>query len=213
MKGFEQGGVWGAVTGVVSSIISQLDGFQKILTIVNKLVAWVLEPLNWLFNKIAKWIGLEDKANEQKEKEIQRLKEVNEQYRSLSKAIDDQYQYYLTLKQNLANETERRLLNARGVTDVNDMIITPQGNFSTHPDDYIIASKNPAGLGGGNLNVIVNDYAGVKVETRKKQDGDMTNLILTISKKVAGDYASGANGWDGAVAMRNRRNAGTSFSK
>jgi hypothetical protein len=29
---------------------------------------------------------------------------------------------------------------------VNDLIVTPQGQFSTHPDDYIIAMKNPAAL-------------------------------------------------------------------
>jgi hypothetical protein len=29
---------------------------------------------------------------------------------------------------------------------VNDLIVTPQGQFSTHPDDYILAMKNPAAL-------------------------------------------------------------------
>jgi hypothetical protein len=29
---------------------------------------------------------------------------------------------------------------------VNDLIVTPQGRYSTHPDDYIIAMKNPAAL-------------------------------------------------------------------
>jgi hypothetical protein len=29
---------------------------------------------------------------------------------------------------------------------VNDLIITPQGRFNTHPDDYILAMKNPAAL-------------------------------------------------------------------
>lgn len=31
-------------------------------------------------------------------------------------------------------------------TPVNDLIVTPQGQFSTHPDDYIMAMKNPASL-------------------------------------------------------------------
>jgi hypothetical protein len=31
---------------------------------------------------------------------------------------------------------------------VNDLIVTPQGRFSTHPDDYILAMKNPAALAG-----------------------------------------------------------------
>jgi hypothetical protein len=31
---------------------------------------------------------------------------------------------------------------------VDDLIVTPQGQFSTHPDDYIFAMKNPAALAG-----------------------------------------------------------------
>lgn len=54
---------------------------------------------------------------------------------------------------------------------VNDAIITPQGKIiTTHPDDWLIATKNPAGLGGGS-NIIVNvtgnqlldDRAGEKI--------------------------------------------------
>jgi hypothetical protein len=29
---------------------------------------------------------------------------------------------------------------------VNDMIVTPEGRYSAHPDDYIMAMKNPGGL-------------------------------------------------------------------
>ena len=32
--------------------------------------------------------------------------------------------------------------------NVNDLIVTPGGTFSTHPDDYIMAMKNPAALLG-----------------------------------------------------------------
>jgi hypothetical protein len=34
---------------------------------------------------------------------------------------------------------------------VNDLIVTPRGQFSTHPDDYIFAMKNPADLAGNEL--------------------------------------------------------------
>ncbi len=33
-----------------------------------------------------------------------------------------------------------------GEIKTNDMILSPQGVFSTHPDDYIMAMKNPASL-------------------------------------------------------------------
>jgi len=40
----------------------------------------------------------------------------------------------------------RRRTGTRTNTRVDDLIITPQGQFSTHPDDYILAMKNPASL-------------------------------------------------------------------
>lgn len=210
MQGAEIGGLWGAIAGGLTSAVMQLDGFQKLLNGVNKFISLLLEPLNGVFNWLAKILGLDTDINDEKEKELETLKKVNEQYRDLQKAIEDNEAYYKNRRQLLANDINKNYLETKSV---NDMIITPQGNFSTHPDDYIIATKNPNGLGNGNLNVIVNDYAGVKVDTQKVQNGEMTNLILTISKKVAGDYATGQNGWDNAIASRSLRNAGTSYSK
>jgi hypothetical protein len=36
--------------------------------------------------------------------------------------------------------------NTANAQTVNDLIITPQGRFSTHPEDYIIAARNPSAL-------------------------------------------------------------------
>jgi hypothetical protein len=36
--------------------------------------------------------------------------------------------------------------NRPDTVTVNDLIVTPEGEFSTHPADYIIAMKNPAAL-------------------------------------------------------------------
>lgn len=44
--------------------------------------------------------------------------------------------------------------------NMQDGIITPQGNYSTHPDDYIIATKDPSSLGGKGVQIIItgNNY-------------------------------------------------------
>ena len=43
---------------------------------------------------------------------------------------------------------------------VNDAIISPNGDIiSTHPDDYLIATKNPGSLGGGS-GVVINIQGG-----------------------------------------------------
>lgn len=53
---------------------------------------------------------------------------------------------------------------------VNDAIIAPNGNIiTTHPDDYLIATKNPHSLGGGGItinitgNTLLDDHAAEKI--------------------------------------------------
>jgi hypothetical protein len=41
---------------------------------------------------------------------------------------------------------------------VNDLIITPQGQFNTHPDDFIIAMKDPTALVNAGLPAVHNRY-------------------------------------------------------
>jgi len=49
-------------------------------------------------------------------------------------------------------------ITGRGKTvGVNDAVIAPNGNIvSTHPEDYLIATKNPAGLAGAGGEIIIN---------------------------------------------------------
>jgi hypothetical protein len=49
----------------------------------------------------------------------------------------------------------------RSVTGVNDAIISPRGDIiTTHPDDYLIATKNPQSLGGGGITINVETVIG-----------------------------------------------------
>ena len=52
----------------------------------------------------------------------------------------------------------------KGALSVNDAIISPDGNIiTTHPDDYLIATKNPQSLGGGGgvvINITGNSFMG-----------------------------------------------------
>jgi len=45
----------------------------------------------------------------------------------------------------------RRHSGTRTNTRVDDLIITPQGQFSTHPDDFIFAMKDPSSLVNNNI--------------------------------------------------------------
>jgi phage-related protein len=64
---------------------------------------------------------------------------------------------------NTAKEIGGNVLGAIGgaigkIFNVNDAVVAPGGNIiSTHPDDYIIATKDPSSLGGaGGLTVNIN---------------------------------------------------------
>lgn len=140
--------------------------------------------------------------------QVESQRRLNEEYKKLQDSIREQEEYYIKKKSEL---NAWSLENYANTTKVNDMILTPHGNFSTHPNDTIIATKDPAGLGGGDLKVTINDYSGsnVNVEQRRSADG-MKELLINISRKIASDVADGVNGWDGAFNARAARIGGRS---
>lgn len=173
---------------------SMLKSFEEVDFFFKDFSEWVDDAFEWLD------LGMEKKSQE--EEELERLKELNEALSSLAQAIKDQEEYYLKKKMEINSDTYKdKVLN------VNDMILTPQGKFSTHPDDYLIATKNPYSLGGGNVVMNVNvtnnasDVVDASVEQRESANG-AKELVLMISRKIANDYATGSNGWDSAYNSR-----------
>lgn len=153
---------------------------------------------------------------EQKEKEqLELMKAINEQYKSLYSAMKDQEEYYLQKQRQI---TSVGINEGAGLTQVNDMILTPQGNFSTSPKDYLIATKNPGSLFEGSgetkISVVINnsmgDSANVTTQSRVGPEGQQ-ELVVAISKKIAQDYASGMNGWDYAIDANSSRRRGRSL--
>jgi tape measure domain-containing protein len=68
---------------------------------------------------------------------------------------------------------------------VNDAIISPNGNvITTHPDDYLIATKNPGSLGGSGI--VVNVYGDVSGQelVDKVSEGIMNSLRLNARLPV-----------------------------
>jgi hypothetical protein len=56
-----------------------------------------------------------------------------------------------------SNTVSRLDRNIGKVSSVNDAIISPKGDIiSTHPDDYLIATKNPQSLTGGAITINLN---------------------------------------------------------
>jgi hypothetical protein len=64
---------------------------------------------------------------------------------------------------------------------VNDAIISPEGRIiTTHPDDYLIATKNPGALAGGGI--VVNVYGDVSGQEliQKVKEGIMNELKFNM---------------------------------
>jgi len=210
---------------VMNDMFTPLMALFNILSIVVDVIRPILEyitnPLkdvmSWLTDKLEEWGLVTDDVSDEQEEEAERLKELNDLYQSLTEAIDEQEQYYLKKRQQLNSETYNENVSSQSV---NDMILTPSGNFSTHPDDYIIATKDPFSLNensGTNVSISVqinNTASDTVTATTEESTGDdgITQLVVNISKKVASDYASGTNGWDTAIDSNNLRRKGRSVS-
>ena len=200
------------VVNVISALIKLLSAPLRLLVVaIQKVVEEIttfFQPIMDKFQKVIDWVdkflGVEKEVNDEKEKELER-----------QRALTSAYESMLSILRETQEECEKRkkYINAQGYADsalgVHDMILTPQGKFSTDPDDYIIATKNPSGLNGGKGDIIINNYSNAQVEA--KQD-DMGNTVILISQKVAMDYAQGNNGWESAIQARQARVAGRSLA-
>lgn len=197
-----------AALDIVKPLMILVQAGTKIITdTLGKAVTF----LNDWISGILDWMGLSEldaELEDEKADELARLKELNKQYQSLSSAIDEQNQYYLRQKERVNAQAYDSLLEARSV---NDLIVTKNGTFSTHPEDTIFAMKHPEDLargGGTSVNVKVINERGSDTDVSVERGTLDNELVITISRKIAGDYARGANGWDDADRMRQGRLSG-----
>jgi hypothetical protein len=96
---------------------------------------------------------------------------------------------------------------------VNDAIITPSGKvISTHPEDYLIATKTPENLGGGAPKITFNfidKSSGVKVTSQRSDYNEATgtyDIEVVIENKVKEVIATSKG--DEAFAVREARQNG-----
>ena len=197
-----------AALDIVKPLMILVQAGTKIITVT---LGKAVKFLNDWISDILDWMGLsklDAELEDEKADELARLKELNKQYQSLSSAIDEQNQYYLRQKERVNAQAYDSLLEARSV---NDLILTKNGTFSTHPEDTIFAMKHPEDLargGGTSVNVKVINERGSDTDVSVERGTLDNELVITISRKIAGDYARGANGWDDADRMRQGRLSG-----
>lgn len=192
-----------AISKIIDTIIKVLRPLLKLInTIVQAIgdvLTYIANGFEWVIDKLFGWV--EDFLGTTEEEE-DTTEDLTEAYESLLKALKENEEYYLSRKKEL-NASDY----IDKVTGVHDMILTPQGNFSTDPDDYIIASKHPEQLNGSGMIMcqpIIQNYASNDTDVKVSQTSSngISQLVVQISKKVASDYLSGSNGWDSAISAR-----------
>lgn len=137
-------------------------------------------------------LGAEEKDNDKGNSELERLLKVKEDLQELLKqAREDSVYYEKTVRHKNAISANADFTTKK----VNDAIITPSGDvISTHPDDYLIATKTPhslvnAGKGGApTINFsVVDKSTGIKVTQQKSsydEDKNEIDFEAIIESKV-----------------------------
>lgn len=195
----------------LSMILAVLKPLAEGLTeIVNVIINFIrtFDILGWVSSEIVD--SMVDSIEVVEDELTDKTRDLTYEYDRLLSAMEKQEEWYLKEKTRLNAQTRS------DSTSVNDMILTPQGNFSTHPDDYIIATKNPNSLGSGSVfnMVIKNEDSGnvdVSAQAVDNESGGK-DIFVSISRKIANDVSTGANGWDSAFRSREKRLAGRKVS-
>lgn len=195
-----------AFAKIINTILKILKPLTQIMLSIDEGIADFLESVADSFESFVSsvlwWVKTEDELADAQEEEAERLRSLNDAYSSLYDALKEQEEYYLEKKSEINGQS-----SIENAYKVNDMILTPNGTFSTHPDDTIMAMKHPEDLlGSRNASVIVNinNQAGVEVTSSQSTDSNGNTVIDfdIISARVASDYMTGQNGWDSAITQQ-----------
>lgn len=171
-------------------------GLVAISHILDVVFKKIMDFLNWITNGwFDEMASLWDEYVEAQSNATKSTEELTKQQQSLLQAMIAQEEYYVGMKKQINSDSYRD-----NVYSVNDMILTPNGRFSTSPQDTIIAMKHPEEMMNSGVSIKIINQAGVDVNTR--QGENKNEFLITISKKVANDYAYGLNGWDNATRVR-----------
>lgn len=144
------GGLWDGIVSLASSVISGLaEPFSKVLDVIKGLWTGLTDFFSSLWNSLKNGVvsvaeaigniftGLFDGVKNQFFGFINTLKDGWEKVKGFFGGLWDGAVNFFT-----GSESKE----APEPTKVNDMILTPDGTYSTHPDDTIFAMKNPGSL-------------------------------------------------------------------
>ena len=156
----------------------------------------------------------DDTVTNEREDELKRLESLRSSLLEIIQQARTDAEYY---ERNLRH---KNALSTAENLSVNDAIITPNGNvISTHPEDYLIATKTPETLlnnkpSGTPVNLVINssiiNNSSAQVRQEKKENADGSIDIVTIIEDKIGEYIASDKS-DDAFMARQMRIAGQSY--
>ena len=156
----------------------------------------------------------DDTVTNEREDELKRLESLRSSLLEIIQQARTDAEYY---ERNLRH---KNALSTAENLSVNDAIITPNGNvISTHPEDYLIATKTPETLlnnkpSGTPVNLVINssiiNNSSAQVRQEKKENADGSIDIVTIIEDKIGEYIASDKS-DDAFMARQMRIAGHSY--
>lgn len=163
---------------------------------------------------LANALNSKDTEKDEADKSLEKLNKLKDDLRDLLKQAREDSIYYENTTRHKKAITIGSSLSG---TKVNDAIIAPNGNvITTHPDDYLIATKTPQRLGNSMAAPIVNiknidNSNGVNIKSKVNYN-PATNTVdieAVIENKVADFIASERS--DMAFQVREQRRSGQQY--
>jgi hypothetical protein len=148
------------------------------------------------------------------EEEVQKLKSIKDMLADLlaQARIDAEY-YEKNLRHQYAISANKELTRQ----SVNDAIITPKGDIiSTHPDDWLIATKTPHDLVGGSAPVvtitIINESGNTVQVARTEQQRNGNNIDIKAVVVAVMNEAMSDGSLDSGMSAYQQRQRGRTVS-
>ncbi|HDQ16263.1 MAG TPA: hypothetical protein ENN45_04320 [Bacteroidetes bacterium] len=164
--------------------------FDHLVNIFNTSLEILVDIGEWLWNLITDFFG----------NSIESMSDIGEWlWTSITKSLSGIKSFgkmiYEAAKAWLSDNIDKLISKFLPSSDkeekVNDAIITPSGKIiRTNPQDYIIATKTPQTLGGGNNNITINinalDSSSIDQRVLKKiQDAVESGIVRSLSGRTS----------------------------
>lgn len=165
-------GTVGVVIGIIAGLAFAITNVTKIMLILQNDMELVWEGIKIIFKEAIDWII--SKALDPLHVQLQRILDM---LHAVSGGVG-----------GIMGRVGGAIGGAisRKIRNVNDAVISPRGDIiSTHPDDYLIATKNPQGLAGGSIVINITDNSFMGEEDMAERVGDQIMSVLQMNTKMS----------------------------